>query len=367
MKPSTITNQDAQNLDPFQVSFQSQTITDSSGNVLYPQKTYTVSDANDTNGTIKVKVTYKYIPMGVTYSGNDSVVKTYTSEKTYDVFKSGTTPSFKFIGQSSSSSTTVDATSVAQLKFFLTANTLPSSFESLNSSTDSANSEFLKFINTDTSKGYPISKMKFNVTADDEKGTLTVKATMPSSYSPLSKEETFSVTYTNLNKISAYTFSFKKDATAIGTSNFSSMLPSAATDGDIMNNLISYSGFSANDFSISKTANDEKGTLTVSVNLDSDYANKIGNGNVGFTKYVATYTFSGFMTTSQYNQRFDVEFVSDSDQKLLTLKQMQVSEIYSALVTNKTSIKVGDTTYTSLKELIEKLLVSKLGSLVPTN
>lgn len=47
MLPSMITYSDLSNLDPFQTSFQSQTIVDSQGKQLYPKKTYTVGATDD--------------------------------------------------------------------------------------------------------------------------------------------------------------------------------------------------------------------------------------------------------------------------------------------------------------------------------
>ncbi|BAC44062.1 hypothetical protein D8X55_02510 [Malacoplasma penetrans] len=365
MKPSKIAVDDVTNLDPFQVSFQSQIITTAQGQQLYPKKTYSVSDPNDTAGTIKVSVKYEYVPMGLSYSTNN--VKSYETNFTYTVFKSTDTPAFRFTGQTTSgSSASIDVSNVAELKNLLNASTLPSSFNYLNSSTDSTNSAFLQFINTANSKGYPISKMKFTVTADDVAGTLKITATMPASYSPKNSEETFTVTYTNLNKAANYKFNFKTSSSSIGSQNFSTLLPSSITDGDIINNLIEYQGFNSNDFTITKTANDQNGTLLVQISLNSSYASAIGNGNAGFKNYSATHTFTGFMNEDQYNERFNVEFVDDSSEVLIDLKQMQSSQVYDTLVTKNTSLTVGNTTYNNLKELVEKLLITKLGSLVPT-
>ncbi|RXY96703.1 hypothetical protein D8X55_02955 [Malacoplasma penetrans] len=366
MTPTKIRAEDVENLDPFQASFQSQTITNASGEQLYPKKTYTVSNANDTNGTINVTVKYDYVPMGLTY--NTSNVKTYTATHSYQVFKSTDTAEFKFMGQTGSSTTSsINVTNVAELKNLLNANTLPSSFLSLNNSTDSTNSAFLQFVNTANSKGYPISKMRFTVAADDNAGTLSITANMPSDYSPTNTSQTFTVTYTNLNRAANYSFRFKTNYSSVGSQSFSALLPSSITDGDIINNLIEYQGFNSNDFTITKTANDANGTLLVQISLNSNYASAVGNGNAGFTNYSASHTFTGFMTEDQYNERFNVEFTDDTDTKLLDLKQMQPSQIYDSLVTATTKeLTVGNTKYTDLKELIENLLVSEKGSLVPS-
>ncbi|RXY96691.1 hypothetical protein D8X55_02890 [Malacoplasma penetrans] len=365
MKPSKITEEDVTNLDPFQVSFQSQTIVDSTGKILYPKKTYSVGTKNDSNGQVEVKIKYEYIPMEITYS-NDTKATTYDASHTYTVFNSSTTPAFKFMGQNGSSSS-IDISKVSELKNLLSADTLPSSFLSLNSSSDKTNSAFLQFINTNESKGYPISKMKFTVTANDNSGSLTIKADMPASYSPENTAKSFSVTYTGLNRASNYSFSFK-DVTKIGTQNINAILPSAVTDGDIINNFLQYNGFNSNDFSIVKTVNDETGELTVAINLDKTYATAIGNSGHGFNNYTATKVFTGFMTKDEYNKRFDVQFLSDTDNKLIQLKQMQAAKIYESFKgTSPTSLQVGNQTYSDLKDLIKKLLVQSSGTSIPAD
>ncbi|RXY96694.1 hypothetical protein D8X55_02905 [Malacoplasma penetrans] len=365
MKPTTIQKGDVENLDPFQVSFQSQTIVDKNGNTLYPKKTYDVKDKDDAKGTVKVTVKYEYIPMGITYKDSTSV-RSYDAETTYNVFKSSTTPAFKFMGQTNSEPS-INIQNVSELKNLLSANTLPSSFLSLNSSSDKTNSGFLQFVNTNTSKGYPISKMNFTVTADDRQGSLSIKGVMPNTYSPTGNQETFSITYTNLNKASNYKFDFKT-VSSIGNQSIKSILPSAITDGDIINNFISYTGFNSNDFSITKTVNDETGELTVAINLDKKYASEIGDGSYGFKNYSATKTFTGFMTKDEYNKRFDVQFVKDDDSKLIQLKQMQVSKIYDSFSgTNTTPLTVGNKTYNTLKDLIKELLVESIGTAIPTS
>ncbi|RXY96578.1 hypothetical protein D8X55_03400 [Malacoplasma penetrans] len=364
MVPSKVQVADINALDPFQASFQSQTVTNSSGTQLYPKTTYSITSTNDNNGQITIKAVYEYIPMSASLSNLSQSVKTYEATTTYTIFnKSNTTPSFNFMGANSNNST-VDIRNVAQLKNLLSANTLPSSFTSLNTSSSSTNSEFLQFVDTNSSKGYPISKMRFTVTANDTQGTLKIDATMPSEYSPNNTSESFSVTYTNLNKVTSYSFGFN-NPTTVGGTNMNLILPSAITDGDIINSFISYTGFSSNDFTITKTANDETGSLTVAISLNSNYASEIGNGNVGFTNYVATRTFTGFMSTDEYNQRFNVEFVDDSSEALIEFKQMQVSQIFNSLNGSSPSLTVGSTTYTNLKDLIENLLVTSMGNAIP--
>lgn len=128
--------------------------------------------------------------------------------------------------------------------------------------------------------------------------------------------------------------------------------------------MIQYSGFNSNDFTISKSADDDKGILTVKVNLNKDYADKIGNGSNWFNNYSTSYTFTGFMTTTQYNQRFNVNFVDDSSDLLIDLKQMQVSQLHSSL-TSSSGLTVGGKTYSNIKDLLENLLVKNQGSSIP--
>lgn len=164
--------------------------------------------------------------MFATTSNYQSNVKSYTTSTTYTTFKKSDTASFKFAGQTSSNTTTtIDVNNVSELKSLVKASVLPSSFESLNNSHSSTNSDFLQFINTLTSKGYPISKITFKVTADDTNGILKIKASIPRSYSPNDKDESFDITYTGLNKISSYSFEFKKNLTIIDNTNINQLLP----------------------------------------------------------------------------------------------------------------------------------------------
>lgn len=385
--PSKITISDIQNLEPFQTSFQSQVIIDGNNNQLYPNTKYEITSTNDATGEITIKSTYSYVPMNVTYTngepkeytfGSTTVtekqVLTYSETHTYNVFKSTNQSEFWFTGSSSksedNSSQTINISQVPQLKYLLEAGTLPSSFEELNKSSDNSNSIFLPFINTSNSKGYPISKMNFSVSGNDDEGTLTIKATMPASYSSDGKDHSYSVTYTGLNKATNYSFSFNDSVTQINGTDISNILPSAIDEGEIIKNFVSYSGFNSNDFNVSLSPNDEEGSLTVTIKLDSKYADAIGQSNHGFNNYSVTKVINGFMTTSDYNKRYSVSFVSDDSTKLLYLKSMQAEQIVSTFGQDgsKTgSLTVGDKVYTSLKQLIKDLMVESIGSLVPNN
>ena len=385
--PSKISKEDVKALNPFQASFQSQRIVDSSsGEQLYPKTTYTIDKTDDNAGTIEINVEYKYVPMSVTYTngsdtpykfGQDSIIEnqvlTYSAKQTYNVIKKTDSSSFWFTGatsQSSSDNISINVTDAPQLKNLLSASTLPSSFNYLNGSTDSTNSAFLPFINTTSSKGYPISKMKFNVTADDNAGTLKIDATMKKDYSFDNNDHTYSVTYTGLNTISKYSFGFKNSVNTIDNNKINTILPSSIDEGDILRNFITYSGYDSNDFDINLVPDDTKGTLLVQINLNKSYAQAIGLKDHGFANYVAQQTFSGFMTTDQYNTRYSVEFVSDSDSSLFDLKSRQAQEIITAFGEDGSkngTLKVNGTDYTNIKEFVEKVLVKSKGSSIPSN
>lgn len=227
---------------------------------------------------------------------------------------------------------TINVNNVPQLKNLLTAGTLPSSFDYLNNLSDSTNSSFLPFVNTSSSKGYPISKMKFSVSSDDINGTLTITATMPSQYSPDKNSHTYSIKYTGLNQKTSYSFNFKSPTTIDGVS-IKNILPSSVDEGQIIKNFIDYKGFYSNDFSVILTPDDKNGNLNVQIKLNPNYANVIGNQN-GFTNYTITQNFTGFMTTNEYNSRFSIDFKSDDDVGLLDLKNIQAKEIETAFGTN---------------------------------
>ncbi|MDE5775227.1 MAG: hypothetical protein K2H51_02775, partial [Malacoplasma sp.] len=370
--PSNLKVDDVNNLDPFQASFQSQTITDAAGKLLYPKKNYTITNSNDDNGQVTINVDYQYVPMGVTYSGNnsDNQIITYTSSKTYTVFDNKQQSSFYFMGANSASQNnvnqTIDVTKVSQLKSLLEANTLPSSFLDL-ASQNANNAGFLQFINTSLSKGYPVSKINFVLEPNDNAGTLKITANIAADNSPDKQAHTYVVTYTNLNKQTNYKFNFKTNVTSFGSVAFRSILPSSVTEGDIVKNLIEYQGFNSNDFDISLDPNDIDGTLTATITLSHDYAAAIGGSGHGFNNYVSYYTFKGFMTTDEYNKKFSVTFVDDSDATLINLKLKQVQEIYDTLVKNKKPLTIGDKTYSNLNDLVQNLLVKNMGTAIPKN
>ena len=372
--PSAITQQDVNTLNPFVATFQSQVITDAkTGAQLYPKTTYSIGNKNDTTGEINISATYSYVPMGVEYTGATGQVKTYTATHKYTVFNNKQTAEFDFMGGTKNSETqTISVSNVDQLKTFIQSGNLPSSIADALNNGSKDNSQYLQFINTDLSKGYPISKMNFSAAGNDNAGTLTIKASIAANNATDKKDHTFTITYNNLNVLNTYSFSFT-NATQINSVSFAQSLASSITSGEVLSNLITYKGFDSNNFNITLVPDDIKGDLTVNVSLDKSYAKSIGNSGHGFNNYVASKTFSGFLTTADYNTQYSVAFKSDDDISLLDLKQIQPVQIYNALgdgtsnPTNQSGLKVGNTTYKNLNDLAEKLLVKTLGKAVPSN
>ena len=120
--PSKITLQDVQRFDPFDINISSQQTRVSGIN--YPQKTYSFSDANDQNGTIKIKATVKYLPIDV--EATEANIKTETFENVYTIFKSSSEKKFNFVGTTNNKE---DIKNIPQLKNLSESNLLPSSFD----------------------------------------------------------------------------------------------------------------------------------------------------------------------------------------------------------------------------------------------
>ncbi|MCF0217759.1 MAG: hypothetical protein HUJ42_01800 [Malacoplasma sp.] len=369
--PSTVTQADVNNLNPFVATFQSQVITNSdTGAQLYPKTEYKIAKTDNAKGTIEIQATYSYIPMGVSYTSSTKPL-TYTSNHTYNIYKTSDQSAFNFTGgKTNTTSESVNISNVGALKSYIQSGSLPSSIVANLKSGPANNSQYLQFINTDVSKGYPISKMTFNASGDDTNGSLTISASISASNSPDKASHTYTITYTNLNQLKKYSFSFKT-VDALGGAKFNTMLASSVTSGEVLSDLITYSGFDSNNFNITLVPDDIKGNLTVNVNLDKSYANSIGSSGHGFTNYVATKTFSGFLTTSEYNTRYSVTFKGDDDVALLYLKQIQPVQIFDTLgdgtTAKKSDLTINGKAYSSLNDLVRNLLVDTLGTNVPSD
>nr|MDE5553459.1 hypothetical protein [Malacoplasma sp.] len=257
--PTKVNQTDLLRFDPATFNIDSQIVADSSGNIIYPKKTYTIENPNDTTGQITIKAQYDYMPLGMPAVKENAL--SISNSHTYTIFKSTDTKQFVFTGQTTSgtSTTSVNVNNIPQLASLLKSDILPSSFVS------SANSSsYLQFVNTDLSSGYPTSKMSFYFTANDSNGTLTITAKLPDNYYPDSSSNSFSQTYTGLNKSMDYQFNWNTTPTL---KNMSTMLPSEIVDSQIFSNFITYKGFNPLDMNINLFPDDENGTLNVQIIL----------------------------------------------------------------------------------------------------
>lgn len=360
--PSKITNNDILEFDPFQASFNSQTIVGANGNIAFPQKNYKIVSANNNIGEIVIECTYKYVPLGVVYTNNKDALE-YTSKNTYKVFDNKTQPIFYFVGSntpaSSVSQTEIDVRQVPELKVLSESNLLPSSFENQQASL------FLQFINTDKTIGYPLSWMTFSVIANDQLGKLTIIAKVKDGYFDNPNIQTsFVQVYTGLNKIQDYSFAFIKDANTIGNNPFKNILPSAINEGDVINNLVTYSGFISSDFQVTLVPNDIDGILNVIIKLSKSYSPILGNTN-GFNDYTASYTFTNFMDMNQYNNQYNIVFESNNSLELSNIKKLSTYEIYNTLVLQNKELTIDNKTYKNLNDLTQQFFIKSIGRMLP--
>lgn len=204
--------------------------------------------------------------------------------------------------------------------------------------------------------------MTFSSNPDDINGKLTIVATMLASYN--GHEETFSQTYTNLNKKINYSFKFVDHLVSINGKNISLFLPSSVNEGDVINDFVTYKGFNSSDLSVSLKPNNDNGKLIVTIKLSNDYPESIANQN-GFTNYEITKTFSGFMTTNQFNNQYNIDFYDDSSPELIEIKKMTLSDIDQWIKLGNLSI--NNKKYTNLTELIRGVFIKTLGSKIPND
>ena len=361
--PSKIDQTDLSRFDPATFNINSQTVADSSGKVIYPSKTYAIESADDQTGLIKIKATYKYMPLGMSAtSGNELTVE---NSHEYTIFKNSDTKKFVFTGQTTDSgNASVNISTIPQLASLLENDVLPSSFAS------SANSSFyLQFVNTDLSSGYPTSKMTFSFIPNDQTGTLTINAKLPDGYYSDSTSNSFSQTYTGLNKSADYLFNWKNTPSL---KNMNLTLPSQIADSQIFSDFITYKGFNPLDMNVSLFPDDDKGTLSVQISLSGNYPTNIKTVNhfsqIG-NLFIANKVYSGFMTNEQKNNQYKLMFKNDSDSSLKDLKNLTTQQIYNSFFpttgTTASGLKLGNQTYSTLKDLISKLLISSSGVSLP--
>ncbi len=279
--PTKVNIEDLKRFDPATFNINSQTIVDGYGNIIYPKKTYTIESPDDNTGKITIKAKYDYMPLGV--DGINANVKSVTFSHDYNIFKIGDSKQFIFTGTTGTTTSSVDVNNVPQLSSLLENQIFPSTFVS---SVSSTNNGYLQFVNTDLSAGYPTSKMNFSFVADDDNGTLKITATLPPDYYSDTKDNTFTQTYTGLNKNRNYSLNWINNPVSINK-----LLPSEVTDSYVFSNFLTYSGFNPLDLSIQLLPDDENGILNVNIMLQGKYNDKVKKSN-GFTKYGNTWMVS---------------------------------------------------------------------------
>ena len=355
--PSKITLQDIQRFDPFDINISSQQTRISGIN--YPQKTYSFSEANDENGTIKIKATVKYLPIDV--EATEANIKTETFENIYTIFKSSSDKKFNFVGTTNNNKE--DIKNIPQLKNLSESNLLPSSFDANDSSS------ILRFINTDTSSGFPISKMNFTVTPDDNLGTLTISGSLPPNYYPGQQNQTFTKTYEGLNKISDYNFVVKQSNGGFDKKKYR---PSEINEQIVYDNFITYKGFNSSDLSLDLIPNDETGDLTIKINLESNYPSIIATNSEfkqNENNFVREEKISGFKTNQEYGTQYEVKFIEDNDKSLDGIKKYTPKQIQQSILATNTGSKL-DLTINGEKitteEQFAKAVIKSLGTSLPT-
>lgn len=356
--PSKITLDDVNIFDPFQVNFFSQEIFQDN-KLVYPKKEYEIQEPDDTNGTIKIKVTYSYLPLGVLNRKEN--VKTYTSENLYHIFKLSNPKKFLFVGQQEGKSDDINVKDVVQLKRYLASDLLPSYFINNQSLIN-----FADFVNQNLTTGYPVNKMTFDFTPDDENGTLIISAKLPTDYYKDGTLTTFSQKFTGFNRLSDYRFAFKTDAKMINQIPFQSILASNVKASDVIAYLVDFNGYNPLDFQVQLAPNNNLGSLQVNVILSNSYVRAVGQSQHGFNNYQASYVFHGFLTNEMFNNTYNVSFKNNNDQTLVGLKRLTPLAIANAFNSSR-PLQIGQTQYTNAKDLVENLLVATKGSMVPKN
>lgn len=329
--PTKVTLDDVKRFDPFSINLTSQ-ITSIKGDN-YPKKEYSIKNADDTTGKITISTEYWYLPIGVEVNEENILKTTFTQE--YTIFKKDDKKDFIFVGNDNSN-TSENINTIPQLKELSQSNLLPSSI------TANDLNGILRFINTDSSAGYPISKMKFNIEPNDDLGSLKITGTLPSDYYG-DGEKTFTKTYTGLNKKSDYKFIFNDQPTGFIKKNFR---PSEVKEQDIYNSFVTYSGYNSSDLSLNLNPNNETGELNVEFILDGKYPDSIANGVNGFIKkdnyFVFSKTISGFKTNKEYETEYQVNFISDDDKSLDEIKKYTPNQIKQSINSQNSNSSVNE-------------------------
>ena len=345
--PSKLSEADIKRINPFVVNINSQKV--KINNVNYPKLTYSTINPNDSSGEITIKAKYEYLPMDVTVDANN--IKEISQEKKYEIFKSGTPKTFKFIGD-----TQEDINQINELKELKESNVLASSFKNADKQ------EFLKFIDVNNTKGYPLSKMEISITADDSKGELTIKVD-PTQYDSSLKVETKK--FIGFNKNSEYTLNFESPKNVFNKKQYR---PSDVTEEIFFDNFVKYTGFDSTDLHLELFFDDDKGILNASLYLINDYPEatikktpfvKNSDG-----KWVAKTTIKGFKTTDEFNKDYQLIFKKDNDKSLTKIKESTPSEITKTFEKDQSGTFNG-ITYQDKFDFVNKVFVDSLGPKMP--
>ncbi|QHG90100.1 lipoprotein 17-related variable surface protein [Malacoplasma iowae] len=356
--PSKLTDNDIYRFDPFSINIQSQNIR--LNNVSYPNKKYDIVEKNDETGLVKIKTTFEYLPLGVDLKSNN--IQTYSEIKEYKIFNSKQKHELVFIGNSGND--TENIKQIPELKELSESNLLPSSFNSTDPSS------ILKFINTENSSGYPLSKMIFNIIPNDNDGTITITCSLPDGYYPGEQNKIFKKTYTGLNKITDYSFIVNKQSNS--SFNKKQYRPSEIDEQDIYEHFIQYKGFNSSDIKLELSPNDENGELNLKLILDGSYPPSVTT-NWGFVKennqYIKSDSIDGFKTTEEYENQYVVKFKDDNGKSLREIKKYtpnQIKDILKATKINDHKLFIDGVEIKNELDFAKNVIESK-GTSIPDN
>ncbi|WPL38427.1 lipoprotein 17-related variable surface protein [Malacoplasma iowae] len=356
--PSKLTDNDIYRFDPFSINIQSQNVR--LNNVSYPNKKYDIVEKNDETGLVKIKTTFEYLPLGVDLKSNN--IQTYSEIKEYKIFNSKQKHELVFIGNSGND--TENIKQIPELKELSESNLLPSSFNSTDPSS------ILKFINTENSSGYPLSKMIFNIIPNDNDGTITITCSLPDGYYPGEQNKIFKKTYTGLNKITDYSFIVNKQSNS--SFNKKQYRPSEIDEQDIYEHFIQYKGFNSSDIKLELSPNDENGELNLKLILDGSYPPSVTT-NWGFVKennqYIKSDSIDGFKTTEEYENQYVVKFKDDNGKSLREIKKYtpnQIKDILKATKINDHKLFIDGVEIKNELDFAKNVIESK-GTSIPDN
>ena len=110
--------------------------------------------------------------------------------------------------------------------------------------------------------------MNFDAVANDNNGTLTILGSLSDGYYPDQTAQTFTKTYTGLNKILDYVFSINQQCQSFDKKKYR---PSEINEQLIYDHFVTYKGFNSSDISLELIPNNENGELTLRLTINSDY------------------------------------------------------------------------------------------------